>query len=52
MYRSAKSPDLNVIETDWSYLKLEIGSHDVALEAFETFEEAIREKWTNIPLDL
>ena len=47
----AKSPDLNVIEHVWSYLKLKVRSRDVPPENLELLSEAIREEWENIPQD-
>ena len=47
----AQSPDLNIIENVWWRLKHELRNHPERLRSKANLETAIRDVWTNIPLN-
>ena len=51
MVWSAQSSDLNIIENVWWRLKCELRNHPERLRSKANLETAIRDVWTNIPLN-
>ena len=45
----ACSPDMNIIENVWSYLKLRVNQHEVKPTKINDFKALVQEEWKKIP---
>src|SRR5689334_6120542 len=49
--RPANSPDLNLIETIWSYLKMKLDRYPTAPKNLDDLWERVQDVWTSIPIE-